>query len=69
LDYLTRGVAKAMFFPYKVKRSHVYISNRIKKHNHQWVSAMSKKISEYIVDETILQVGSKYILALDSNRA
>jgi putative transposase len=61
LGLSTRGVAKAMFFLHKVKRSHVAIWNWIQKHNHQRISSKRKKISEYIVDETILKIGSEYI--------
>ncbi|MGD9673519.1 MAG: hypothetical protein AB7U98_08580 [Candidatus Nitrosocosmicus sp.] len=61
LGLSTRGVAKAMFFLHKVKRSHVAIWNWIQKHNHQRILLKRKKISEYIVDETIIKVGSEYI--------
>lgn len=61
LGLSTRGVTKAMFFLHKVKRSHVAIWNWIQKHNHQRISSKRKKISEYIVDETILKVGSEYM--------
>jgi len=50
-----------MFFLHKVKRSHVAIWNWIQKHHHQRISSKRKKISEYIVDETMLMVGSDYI--------
>lgn len=61
LGLSTRGVAKAMFFLHKVRRSHVAIWNWIQKHNHQRISSKRKKISEYLVDETIIKVGSEYI--------
>ena len=61
LGLSTRGVAKALFFLHKVKRSHVAIWNWIQKHHPQRISSKRKKISEYIVDETMLKVGSEYI--------
>lgn len=50
-----------MFFSHKVKKSHVAIWNWIQKHKHQRISSKRNKISEYIVDETILKAGSGYI--------
>lgn len=51
-----------MFFLHKVKRSHVPIWKWIQKFHPQKLSSIRrKKISEYIVDETILKVGSGYI--------
>ena len=58
----TWNVAKAMFCFRKVKRSHVSIWKWIQKFRHRRISSTRRnKISEYIVDETILQVGPKYI--------
>ena len=51
-----------MFCFRKVKRSHVSIWKWIQKFRHRRISSTRRnKISEYIVDETILQVGPKYI--------
>ena len=61
LGLSTRNVAKAMFCFRKVKRSHVAIWKWIQKHHHQRILSKRKKISEYIVDETMLMVGSDYI--------
>ncbi len=57
----TRGVAKAMFFLHKVKRSHVAIWKWIQKHNPQMMSSKRKKTSEYMVDETLLKIGLEYL--------
>ncbi|KAA2279838.1 DDE-type integrase/transposase/recombinase [Candidatus Nitrosocosmicus agrestis] len=61
LGLSTRGVAKAMFFLHKVKRSHVAIWNWIQKYKPQKISIKRKSISEFIVDETLIKVGPKYI--------
>ena len=62
LGLSTRNVAKAMFCFRKVKRSHVSIWKWIQKFRHRRISSTRRnKISEYIVDETILQVGPEYI--------
>ena len=51
-----------MFCFRKVKRSHVSIWKWIQKFRHRRISSTRRnKISEYIVDETILQVGTEYI--------
>ena len=51
-----------MFCFRKVKRSHVSIWKWIQKFRHRRISSTRRnKISEYIVDETILQVGPEYI--------
>ena len=46
---------------YRIKRNHVTIWNWIQKYHPINISSKSKKISEYIVDETLLKVGSEYI--------
>jgi len=46
LGLSTRGVAKAMFFLHKVKRSHVAIWKWIQKYHPQRISSKRKKISE-----------------------
>ena len=57
----TRCVAKAMFFLHQVRRSHVAIRNWIQKCRPRKISSKRKKIEEYIVDETLIQVGSELI--------
>ena len=44
-----------------IKRNHVSIWNWIQKYHPQRISSKKKKISEYILDETIIKVGSEYI--------
>ncbi len=44
-----------------VKRNHVSTWNWIQKYKPQKVSIKRKKISEYVIDETQLKVGSDYI--------
>ena len=44
-----------------VKRNHVSIWNWIQKYNPKKLSSKRKKISEFIVDETLIKVGSEYI--------
>jgi putative transposase len=61
LGLSTRGVAKAMFFLQKVKRSHVAIWNWIQKCNPKKISSEKMKIEEYIVDETLIKVGSELV--------
>ena len=61
LGLSTRGVAKAMFFLNKIKRSHVAIWNWIQKCNPRKLSSKRKKIEEYIVDETLIKVGSELV--------
>ena len=61
LGLSTRGVAKAMFFLHKVKRSHVAIWNWIQKCHPKKISSKRKKIEEYIVDETLVKVGSELV--------
>ena len=57
-----RNVVKALSHLHIVKRSHVAIWKWIQKFRHRRISSTRrKKISEYIVDETILQVGPEYI--------
>ncbi len=62
LGLSTRCVAKAMFFLHKVKRSHVAIWNWIQKcHPCRKISSKRKKVEEYIVDETLIKVGSELV--------
>jgi putative transposase len=44
-----------------VKRSHIAIRDWIQKYQPQRLLSNTKKISEYIVDETLIKVGSEYI--------
>ena len=61
LGLSTRDVAKALLFLQKIKRSHVAIWKWIQKYKPQKVSIKRKKISEFIIDETLVKVGSEYI--------
>ena len=61
LGLSTRNVARALSFLHIVKRSHVAIWNWIQKFHPKNVSLPQRnKISEYIVDETLIKVGSKF---------
>jgi putative transposase len=44
-----------------IKRNHVSIWNWIQKYHPQKVSSKSKKIDEFIIDETLFKVGSEYV--------
>ena len=61
LGLSTRGVSKAIFFLNKVKRSHVAIWNWIQKYHTKKILSKRKKVREFIVDETLVKVGSEYI--------
>jgi putative transposase len=56
-----RNAAKALSFLQIVKRSHVSIWNWIQKYKPQKISMKRTQIAEYIIDETIIKVGSEYI--------
>ena len=57
-----RNVVKALSYLHIVKRSHVAIWKWIQKFCHKKMSSPKRnKISEYIVDETLLKVGSELI--------
>jgi putative transposase len=56
-----RNVVKALSYLHLVKRSHVSIWKWIQKFRPKKTLKRKKKVSEYILDETILKVGSKYI--------
>jgi putative transposase len=43
-----------------IKRNHVSVWNWIQKYHPQKMSSRSKKISEFIVDETLIKAGSEY---------
>jgi putative transposase len=46
---------------YFIRRNHVSVWNWIQKYKPQKIKSKRKKVSEYIVDETMLKVGSEYI--------
>ena len=57
----TRNVAKAMFCFRKVKRSQVAIWKWIQKYHPRKILSKRKRISEFIIDETLLKVGFEFI--------
>ena len=61
LGLSTRSVSKAMFFLHKIRRSHVAIWKWIQKHHPGKIVSKRKRISEFIMDETLIKVGSEYI--------
>ena len=64
LGLSTRNVAKAMICLHKVKRSHVLLTKKwkwIQKYHPRKILSKRKKISEFIVDETLLKVGFEFI--------
>jgi putative transposase len=44
-----------------IKRNHVSNWNWIQKHNPQKISSDKKKVSEYVIDETVIKVGPDYV--------
>ena len=46
---------------YIFKRNHVSIWNWIQKYHPKRISSKRKRIAEYIIDETLIKVGSQYI--------
>jgi putative transposase len=44
-----------------IKRNHVSIWNWIQKYNPKKISSYIKKIAEYMIDETVVKFGSKFI--------
>ena len=44
-----------------IKRNHVSVWNWIQKYHPQRISSRRNKISEFIIDETLIKVGSEYI--------
>ena len=44
-----------------IKRNHVSIWNWIQRYKPEKIASKRKKIEEYIIDETIIKVGSNYI--------
>jgi putative transposase len=61
LGLSTRNVAKALSFLHIVKRSHLSIWKWIQTYKPAKLSCKRKKISEFVVDETIIQVGSEFL--------
>ena len=55
---LRRTSERLAFF---IKRNHVSIWNWIQKYHPQKLSYRRKKIAEYVVDETLIKVGSEFI--------
>ena len=53
--------ASKILSSYFIKRNHVSIWNWIQKYNPKKLSSKRKKISEFVVDETLIKVGSQYI--------
>ena len=56
-----RSVSKAMLFLDKIRRSHVAIWNWIQRYHPKKITSKRMKIDEYIVDETLIKVGTEYI--------
>jgi putative transposase len=56
-----RNAAKALSFLQIVNRSHVSIWKWIQKYKPKKISMKRTQIQEYIIDETIIKVGSEYI--------
>ncbi|MDN5866372.1 MAG: hypothetical protein L0H55_03115 [Candidatus Nitrosocosmicus sp.] len=57
-----RNVVKALSYPHIVERSHVAIWKWIQKFHPRKISSTRRNnISEYIVDETLVKVGSELI--------
>ena len=54
-----RKASERLSQPYK--RNHVSIWNWIQKYNPQKMQSHRRKVLEYIIDETMLKVGSEYI--------
>ena len=60
LGLSTRNVARALSLLHIVKRSHIAIWKWIQKYNPQRILSKRKKITEFILDETQIKVGSGY---------
>ena len=56
-----RSVAKALSFLHIGKRSHVAIWNWIQKYKPQKMSSKGKTVSQFIIDETQIKVGSELL--------
>ncbi|WP_458721602.1 hypothetical protein [Candidatus Nitrosocosmicus sp. R] len=55
-----RNTAKALSFLHIINRSHIAIWNWIQRYKPRKVSTRRTKISEYLIDETLIKVGSEY---------
>jgi len=44
-----------------IKRNHVSVWNWIQKYKPQKLSSEKKKVSEYVIDETVIKVGPEYV--------
>lgn len=56
-----RNTSRALSNLHIIKISHVTIWNWIQKYHPQKIQSRKRKISEYIIDETLIKVGSEYI--------
>ena len=56
-----RNTVKALSFLHVIKRSHVAVWKWIQKYHPRKISSKRKRVSEYIVDETMLKIGSEYV--------
>ncbi len=56
-----RNAADRLSNCFFIKRNHVPIWNWVQKYKPQKISSKEKKISEYVIDETVIKVGSEYI--------
>ena len=55
-----RNAAKALSFLHMVKRGHVAIWKWIQKYKPKKMSKKRTQIQEYVIDETVIKVGSEY---------
>jgi hypothetical protein len=62
LGLSTRKVAKALSFLHIVKRNHVSIWKWIQTYKPAKLTSKRRKISEFVVVETIIQVSSEFLL-------
>jgi transposase-like protein len=56
-----RKAADRLSYCFFIKRNQVLIWNWIQKYTPQKISSKKKKVSEYVIDGTIIKVGSKYV--------
>jgi transposase-like protein len=61
--------ASKILSSYFIKRNHVSVWNWIQKYHPNKIVTKRKRVSEYIVDETLLKVGSELYLVMGCNRA
>ena len=55
-----RRISQQLSFCF-IKQNHVTIWNWIQKYHPQMISSKSKRISEFIIDETLIKVRSEYV--------